>query len=468
MFTALVTKELRAIILSPKFVATFSLCSILILLSTYIGIRGYQASVRQYEAANRLTDQRLHNATAWPAVNGRVDLKPDPLRVFASGVSLDIGRYSRVDERNAVKLRGSEYSEESVYALFRFIDLAFIVQIVLSLFAILFTFDAVSGEREDGTLRLVFSNSVPRAQFLAAKCAGSWLGLVGPISIPIALSLLMVVVFGIPLTGADWLRLLTLLGVSLLFFTFFIAVGVLLSTLTKRPSVSFLLGLVTWVVFVLIIPRVGTAVAGQIAKVPQVAEVEAIKDRYAKDQWAQLQKDLVVLETSTCKIKEASFDSSRKVMEQRVDEYGAKLMEEVRQKKGVQERLALNLSRFSPVSAFQLASMTLAGNDLSLKTKYEDAISNYRRQFIDFKNSESAKGGSQGGIMFAMGPEGLKVTVDRSKGSLDLSGLPQFVPPTIQLGAILPSVVVDIGIILLGTLLAFAGAFMAFLKYDVR
>ena len=39
-------------------------------------------------------------------------------------------------------------------AMFRFIDLEFTFQVVLSLFAILFSYDAVCGERERGTLEI--------------------------------------------------------------------------------------------------------------------------------------------------------------------------------------------------------------------------------------------------------------------------------------------------------------------------
>ena len=42
------------------------------------------------------------------------------------------------------------------------VDWAFIIGYVLSLIALLFTFDAISGERERGTLRLMLANSIPR------------------------------------------------------------------------------------------------------------------------------------------------------------------------------------------------------------------------------------------------------------------------------------------------------------------
>ena len=65
MFTTLVQKELKIILLSPKFSATFAVCSVLILLSVGIGIQEYRTAVRQHETARQLNDQTLRSAASW-------------------------------------------------------------------------------------------------------------------------------------------------------------------------------------------------------------------------------------------------------------------------------------------------------------------------------------------------------------------------------------------------------------------
>ena len=52
------------------------------------------------------------------------------------------------------------------------IDWGFIVGFVLSLIALLFTFDSISGERERGTLRLMLANPMPRHIVLIGKFLG--------------------------------------------------------------------------------------------------------------------------------------------------------------------------------------------------------------------------------------------------------------------------------------------------------
>lgn len=483
MLTILMIKELKAIIQSPKFVGTFAVCAVLMFLSVYIGIREYQASVRQYETAGRLTEQRMQEQSSWFRVTNRAHRAPNPLQIFASGLSYDIGRFSEINAQEGVRLRHSVYSDDPIFAVFRFIDFTFIVQIVLSLFAVLFTYDAVSGEREGGTLRLVFSNVVPRAHYLFAKCAGAWLGLVVPICVPIMLCVLLVVVSGVPLSATHWARLFTLLGGSLLFFTFFIVAGVCISTFTRRSSISFLLALVAWIAFVLVIPRAGVLAAGHLVSVPSVAEIEGRRDGFAKDRWAdfydQIHKHWATRDDGSRPAGEQDDeelwnwmqveDSLRREVEREIDDFENKLAADLRRRREVQERVGLSLSRFSPAAAYQLAAMSLAGTGIGLKSQYEDGLGEYRERYKQFVEKKQEESGHAGGIMISISSEnGFQISQSRKGAGLDFGELPRFDSPQTTYAAALPSAVTDFGLLAFYTLFAFAGAFVRFLRYDVR
>lgn len=485
MFSTLLTKELKAIINSPKFAATFAVCSILMLLSVYIGIMEYRASVAKYEAAQVLVEQSQQEQRAWVSLPERDLRKPDPMQIFVSGLSNDLGRWSRINSRDPVQLQGSTYSEDTIYAVFRFIDFTFIVQVVLSLFAILFTYDAINGERENGTLRLVFSNAIPRAKFLLAKSVGAWLGLAVPILIPILLSILLVLLFNVPMTAEHWKRLIALMGVSILFFTSFIVLGIFFSTVSRHSRISFMYSLVIWIAFVFIIPRAGVITAAQMVQVPSVAEIQGQQDAYAKDKWAAFMKESEkrwaarnleghddesdsLTDAETWKIIEEE-DSIRKAMEQDVQKHQSSLYADLRQRKTVQEKLGLTLSRFSPASAYMLAAMNLAGTDLDEKNRYEDAMNDHRDRFNSFIEDKEKEDGLAGRVMITFDSEtGFNVRQGRDEGSLDLSQLPVFVAPVHTFSEALKPAIIDMGILALFTLIAFAGAFVMFLKYDVR
>ncbi len=488
MLSVLIQKELKAIILSPKFTATFIICSLLMLLSVYIGIQEYQNSVKQYEAGKQLIDEGLREATSWNSVRYRAYRAPDPMQIFVSGLNYDIGRWSAINSQSMVKLRNSSYTDDPIFAVFRFIDFAFIVLVVLSLFAIMFTYDAVNGEREDGTLKLVFANSVPRARYILAKCIGGWLGLVIPICLPILLSILLVQLFDIPLSADNWLRLATLIAAAITFFTFFIILGVLISALTRRSSVSFLLALVAWIVFVLIIPRAGVIVAGQILPVPSTAEVEGQVQGFSKDRWAtfytaqeerwrerslhnsQTDEDLSAVEEEKLWKYLEEDDAARKAVQQEIDEFDRKLNDDLRHRRTAQERLAFSLSRISPASAFQLAAMNLAGSDIALKTRNEQAMDLYRTEYTQFVQAKQAESGPGGGAFTIQidSEKGVSIGTPREQAAIDATQLPVFVPPAFSFSDAAATFLLDLGLLMIFSVIAFGGAFAAFLRYDVR
>jgi len=488
MLKLLIQKELRAIISSPKFTATFAVCSILILLSIFTGVREYRAMNEKYHAASQLVEQELHDATSWGHMSTTVFRAPDPMQIFIAGLDYDIGRRSDVTNQSSAKLRHSVYSDDPVFALFRFVDFAFIVQVVLSLFAIMFTFNAINGEREEGTLKLVFSNSVSRSKYLIGKCIGSWLGLTVPLMIPILLGFFIILLYNVPLTAVHWVKILSFLIMSLMLFSFFIVLGVLISALTRRSAVSFLLSLVVWLVFVMIIPRAGVMAASHFVYVPRVAEIEGQIDHYSKQRREEFLRDMEKnwdnQEYNPDEDEELSddalwanlerHDSLHKVVEADIIAFDLKVHEELRQRKIQQEKLAFTLARFSPVSAFQLGSMSLAGTNIDMKTRYEDAINNYRRQFFEFVDRKKEESGNDGRMMIAFtiddkGNQSMQLAGnERDNDGLDISELPRFNPPQQTFNEAVAPVIPDFGLLGLSIFISFMGAFIAFIKYDVR
>ncbi len=488
MLRLVLEKELKAVLLSPKFAVTFAACSVLILASVFTGIQEYRTATRQYETATQLAEQQLREASNWLGLNHSAYRRPDPMQIFVAGVNNDVGRLSIISNFENIRLRNSIYSDDPIFAVFRFIDLTFIFTVVLSLFAILFTYDAINGERENGTLQLTFANALPRPQYLLGKFLGAGLGLITPLLIPILLGILLVLLFQIPMAATHWAKLGTLLGISLLFFTCFVALGILISTLTKRSSVSFLIALVMWVLLVLIVPRAAVMAAGQIVRVPAVAEIEAQRDGYERDQWQKLTQQMqerwqtrsAAMEGMTPSAREAyreehewewmqEEDRHRKAVQKEVEQYALKLREELRNRKINQEKLAFLLSRFSPASAYQLAAMNLAGTDLALKTRYEDAMQQYRHSFNTAVEKKREAEGETGGVQIRFDSDtGMKIKMGRAGGALEVSDLPRFIAPQISFAEAFAPAILDFGLLGIYTMLAFAAAFVVFLKYDVR
>ncbi len=489
MLRLLIEKELKNIIQSPKFVATFITCSVLILLSFGIGINEYSGMVEQYNTAQNLLKSEMSQARSWMGLSSKAFRPPDPMQIFSSGVNYDIGRYSLVNSRFDVKLQNSVYSDDPIFAIFRYFDFTFVVTIVFSLFAILFTFNTINGEREGGTMRLVFSNSVPRSTYITSKFIGSWLGLVVPLLLPILIGLLMVILLNVPLASGHWIKIIFLILLSVIYLTFFIAFGIFISSVTKYSSASFLILLVAWIAFVFIVPRAGIMTASQFINVPTIAELESQKDAFSKAAWEKHFREMEPVwrernqamagmsqaeqeayrEENEYKWFEED-DRMRNNVQKEITDYSFKLNEEVRNKRNMLENLGLNFSRISPASCYQLASMNLAGTNIDLKSRYEKQIEDYRNNFREYTEKKQKESGGQSG-MFRISLDsqtGVKIGGGREESSLDLSEIPKFVEPQYAFAQAFSPAIIDVGIIVLFTLMAYAGAYIAFSKYDLR
>ncbi len=222
MLKVLIEKEIRDIIGSTKFAVIFGACAVLVLVSFYVGARTYQANQSQYEAAKAENLRQFEGLTDWFSVQQyRVFLPPQPLAALVSGVSNDIGRTTEIWGRGELSAQDSKFGDEPIYAVFRFLDLEFMFQIVLSLFAVLLGYDAISGEKERGTLKLSFANSVPHYKYILGKIIGSLAALAVPLLVALSIGCLILPVLGVPLSGDDWMRLALVIATGLLYFAAF-------------------------------------------------------------------------------------------------------------------------------------------------------------------------------------------------------------------------------------------------------
>ncbi|MBN2416186.1 ABC transporter permease subunit [bacterium] len=488
MFRTLLEKELKNVLFGPKFPGTFIICSLLILVSIIIGIQDYKASVRSYDAAIRLEDQVLSERYSWRSLGTRVYRKPDPMHIFVSGVTHDIGRFSPVSEMESVRLQRSHYSEDPIFAVFRFFDLSFIYQVVLSLFAVLFTFNAVNGEREQGTLQLIFSNAVSRTQYIAAKYIGSWLGLVVPLLIPVLAGMLVVIASGVPVTGNHWAAIGAFIGVSTLYFSFFIALGIFVSACTRHSAVSFLGLLMVWVFFVLIIPRLGMMTAGRMIPVPSIAEIDGRIDAFSDERWDSYMEYLNDVfrqrNTITEGMSEAErqayrdehlwdwteeTDKARKAVQTDIAAFTKTVEDELRLKKAAQEELAFLLARFSPVSSYQLASMQLAGTHSGMKETYEREIARYKEEFLAYSAKKAEESGNdRAGFSISVSSGGLSFSSGQPENTIDTADVPRFSSAAIHISDVFRAALSDFIILLLLTAVMLSGGFFVFLRYDVR
>jgi ABC-type transport system involved in multi-copper enzyme maturation permease subunit len=470
MLRDIIKKEIQDTIMSPRFVFTFLLCTILILLAVYTGINNYQAELKEHSAAVALNKKNLESQQGYQQLAGlgtKINRKPQVLSTIVSGIWEAVGRVATVNIAFDPNLDESKYSSNPIFAVFGPLDLSFIVKIVLSLFAILFTYDAIVGEKEKGTLKLALSNKVPRDRLILGKAIGGFVSLLIPLVIPMVIGLLLLMVYpNLSLVGEDWIRIVLILLIFLLYLSVFFTLGLFVSARTSRSSTSFLLLLFIWVTFVTVIPKAAVMIASQIKPIPSVHEITAQKDAYLQE----IQKEAFTEQTEYFKNNPnpgKDKPEERKKWEEdlrkwaedfqkeltgKIDERNAAIERDYQAKMQQQQRLAVNLSRISPASAMMFGAMSLARTGVNEHARFLSSVRTYKPIFTKWINEKSMQGDIFGGKQIKP----------------DLADMPQheFIPE--GLGDSLKRVLPDIILMVFLIILFFVGAYVSFLRYDVR
>ena len=270
MLMTLIQKEIMHHILSVRFVALLVMCLLLIPLTLSINYRNYLQNLVDYQESVKLAN--IEETTVNPKMPlepeievSKLFLKPTPLSVFAIGLGDALPNYLGMT-RNGIIQGAPALVSDSLSYLLGHLDYLFLVGTVFSLLALLFTFDAVAGEREAGTLRITLANSLPRDLFLWSKLIGGYLVFVVPFLVSFLFGLLVLVWQGFPLGEPEiFPRVLSLTLISLLYIAVFFAIGTVISTYLDNSKTALIVAFTVWVFAVLITPRVGFLAAKFIA-----------------------------------------------------------------------------------------------------------------------------------------------------------------------------------------------------------
>lgn len=409
-FRTLVGKEIAANLLSYKFFIVILLSSVLIFTSLFVMGRDFKGRTADFQLIKPRPGEPM-------AV-----LPPNPLSVFAKGMEDSMTRSFEVGAIG-VQARTGRTGGNPIFAFFPAPDFIYIVKVVLSLVALLFGFDLISREREAGTLKLMLANPVSRATLMAGKWLGNFLSLAVPF--------LLVTLIGVALlnldpsfrlNGAAAARLAFLLGLSLAYIALFLSLGLLVSALTRRSSSSLVVLLLVWTVLVFVLPNLGTLVARQFVDVPSVKALNEKRQQI----WTRE----ILLSYNDPGGRDAHIRKINEEIDRMEEDYRVRFDRLV--------RLARTINRVSPAAGFVATATEAAGTGIGEESRLKREILSYKNRVIE--------------------------DVWRQK-----KDIPPFVYRYRALGAVLAEGgLLDIAWLLSFTILLFAAAFAAVVRYDVR
>lgn len=395
MLMTLIQKEIMHHILSVRFVALLLMCLLLVPLTLHINYRNYLQNQVNYQESVKLsvaeTEERPPDTPHPNMEVSKLFLEPSPLSVFAKGLEESLPSYLGMT-RNGVKQGSTALGEAPLTSALGNLDFLFIVSTVFSLLALLFTFDAVAGEREAGTLRITLANALPRDLFLWSKLIGGYIVFVVPFLVSFLLGLLLLVSQGFPLGEPDiLLRVFSLTVISLLYIGVFFGIGTVISTYLDNSKTALIVAFTVWVLAVLIAPRVGFLTAKLITPTRGVQSVymekTAIRNNLNVEKEKALgEKIMGTLGNSFNLDKE----TVKKVAELRkpVDtEYRQKFQDQVekvdreyQREKQQQESVGETFSRITPTSSLIYLAMNLAQTGKIKRNTYFQTGTRYYAQ----------------------------------------------------------------------------------------
>jgi ABC-type transport system involved in multi-copper enzyme maturation permease subunit len=461
-------KEILENLLSLRFVLSLLLIILLFAVSAFVFVSQYRQELNDYrnetnknasafrECAGNLSDLAFHEQTIWK--------KPQILAFCADGFEQSLPNLFKM---NVFEIEHPEVKSRTSFLLGHFIniDSGFIISVILSFAALLLTYDSLCGEKQAGTLRLMLAGSIPRYKVLLGKYFGAIFTLGIPLLIGLLLNLIILNSYSVIAIGSsEWLRIIVLVLLSILYLSIFVFLGMFISSRTAHSANSMVILLLLWAGFVILTPGLGrifSGMSGEIPSGPELArkireagdQIHENREKYAKDASIVDDNGCYVNPKATARFFNAKTESRNRLFEDYMNQMIA------------QVNFGRLFVQISPAVIYQSASEKIAGTGISRFWNLYQQLKRYQKTFKEFVLSVDQMDPDSHHVLFDRQGDGRPYI---SQKPVDFSTVPCFQEQELALGQSLKLAIWDIGLLALFNLVFFTAAFVSFLRYDVR
>jgi|WetSurMetagenome_2_1015567.scaffolds.fasta_scaffold09852_4 ABC-type transport system involved in multi-copper enzyme maturation permease subunit len=361
---------------------------------------------------------------------------------------------------NVFGVRSTNESANPLLAKYDELTWAFVAALLVSFVALLFTFDAISGEKETKTLALELANPVPRSALLGGKFVSAVASVTAIAAVGALVSLLILIATGAAgMSARTALETLAFVGAAALLAAVMAAFGLLCSVLARSSNVSLLLALCVWLLFAVVIPNS----SGFIAKTAfPIEKAEAVQKRVDKafddlnkaappGSWMSQSNNPFLPQHEL----RANLLKKRMAAEKAIrDDYYRTMFRQFERTR--------SLTAISPAASFGYAAEALVGGGYARFRKVWDDIRIYQGQLsqwfvaLDAKDPKSPHWYNPN--------EDISTT--RTKVSFDI--VPQFAERPMSAGERGRAALPYAAVIAIMACFAYGAAYARFIKYDVR
>ena len=460
---------------SLRFALTTVLLLALMVTNAVKHLREHPKRVQRYQDAVTESSDRLTahaNGSLYKLAQygpGNFYKKPSPLHFCANGGELILPDTIKVDEP-PVFMTDAEGNRllEGIWSLsypdanlqnknvgpnVSQVDWAFIIGFILSLIALWFTFDAFSGEREHGTLRLMLANSIPRHTVLIGKFLGALLSISIPFALAVLVNLLLISTANtVHLTTEAWGRLGIIFCLALLYTSLFVALGLLVSARVQQSAVSLMILLLTWVTFVVFMPSTLASIASSFSPAMSFDEFWKQRNPIQENLWDKYREGLRSSKLDDKRLRAKSeFYTENAERSEREHEERLKYQTS-------QVYHARAITSISPATLLQHLIESFAGTGFERHLQFVENTQRHARQFREFvADTDRAD------------PESLHILGVRegmSKKSVNPAAVPKF-EDTLNLSKDFNTTAMELLLLTLFVLVLLSGAYLAFVRVEV-
>lgn len=264
MFKYILIKELFSHLKGYKFNIVFISCVILLGINQLITYQNYSLTT---------ADSKL----PFPHEEQPISKGKSPLSIYVTGTSELMDRIFKYDDNSASFIELHLLKTDIFQQYFPMIDFNYLVRIIISFLAMVVGFDTFCGEKQNGTLKLILSNSVDRFSIVLGKFLGNLIILVVPILIVSLLYYLVISLKSdINFTATDNIRIISIMIVCIVYVSIFLLISMAISASSSNAVTSIIKNFAVWMLLVFVISNPLSIVYGK-EKLP---DGRSILDKY--------------------------------------------------------------------------------------------------------------------------------------------------------------------------------------------
>ena len=261
----LIIHELQSFLYGARFFIALVVVLVMFAVSSFVYIGEYKETIKKY---NELTIGQEHmlrqntSNTTKVAINSRsYQLPPRDGGFISDCGEMNIPNTLSYDAYYRIGFEIEAAKSNPFIMPSNRINWGFIILVLFSFLAVIFSFDSVSGEKEQRTLALCLSNQVKRSHILASKFIAINVLLITLAIIGILLALIIFMLSpAVPVSMETVIEIMLFIVFAVVFTGSMTAIGMFASVMSRNSNISLLLSVSLWLLFMIAIPNIAQTI----------------------------------------------------------------------------------------------------------------------------------------------------------------------------------------------------------------